>query len=182
MGLSRREFAKAEGCSEGAVRNALRQKRLSLRPDGTLDPSQLGRRWMRNLPAVAKGRVKRETSTAQVAHTVRIVRGEVTFGELGKKFDRLADRLFEMTEKDDLDLDLLSLHVALYYMLLFNASLIGGSPCEAGEMEITKGTWDNSVVLAFHAATERGNLGVINSLMRGQLGAAQMEINGSAAS
>lgn len=43
MGLSRREFAGAEGCSEGAVRYALRQGRLAARPDGTLDPSQLGR-------------------------------------------------------------------------------------------------------------------------------------------
>ena len=70
MGLSRREFAKAEGCSEGAVRNALKQKRLKLRPDGTLDPSQLGRRWMRNV--VSKRRhvklAQPTAPTAEVTH------------------------------------------------------------------------------------------------------------------
>jgi hypothetical protein len=65
MGLSRREFAKAEGCSEGAVRYALRQKRLAVRPDGTLDPSQLGGRWMQNTAGASKRRVKREASAAQ---------------------------------------------------------------------------------------------------------------------
>jgi hypothetical protein len=69
MGLSRREFAKSEGASEGAVRYALKQGRLVARADGTLDPSQLGRRWMRNLPAASKTRVKRQASTAQSAQT-----------------------------------------------------------------------------------------------------------------
>lgn len=58
MGLSRREFAKAEGCSEGAVRYALRQRRLVARPDGTLDPSQLGGGWLRNYRPNAKSRAK----------------------------------------------------------------------------------------------------------------------------
>jgi hypothetical protein len=67
MGLSRREFAKSEGCTEGAVRYALKKKRLVARPDGTLDASQLGRRWMRNLQPATKSRVKREANTAQLA-------------------------------------------------------------------------------------------------------------------
>jgi hypothetical protein len=71
MGLSRREFAKAEGCSEGAVRNALRQKRLSLRPDGTLDPSQLGRRWLRN-PSASKKRAKSHVAAAQSAPVTKL--------------------------------------------------------------------------------------------------------------
>jgi hypothetical protein len=71
MGLSRREFAKAEGCSEGAVRNALRQKRLSLRPDGTLDPSQLGQKWLRN-PSASKKRAKSHVAAAQSAPVTQL--------------------------------------------------------------------------------------------------------------
>ncbi|MCP1841298.1 hypothetical protein ACVIHI_005781 [Bradyrhizobium sp. USDA 4524] len=67
MGLSRREFAKAEGCSEGAVRYALRQRRLVAKPDGTLDPSQLGGGWLRNYRPKSKGRAK----SAQVAEVTQ---------------------------------------------------------------------------------------------------------------
>jgi hypothetical protein len=66
MGLSRREFAKSEGCTEGAIRYAIKQGRLVARPDGTLDASQLGGRWKRNLPAVTTRRVK-SAATAQNA-------------------------------------------------------------------------------------------------------------------
>jgi hypothetical protein len=66
MGLSRREFAKSEGTSEGAVRFALKQGRLVARPDGTLDAIQLGGRWKRNNVGASK-RVKREAPTAQSA-------------------------------------------------------------------------------------------------------------------
>jgi hypothetical protein len=71
VALSRREFAKAEGCTEGAVRYALKQGRLAARPDGTLDPSQLGGRWKRNLPATPTRRVKRE-ATAQNARVTQV--------------------------------------------------------------------------------------------------------------
>ncbi|MCP1969776.1 hypothetical protein [Bradyrhizobium elkanii] len=67
MGLSRREFAKAEGCSEGAVRYALRQRRLVAKPDGTLDPSQLGGGWLRNYRPKSKSRAK----SAQVAEVAQ---------------------------------------------------------------------------------------------------------------
>ncbi|MVT71061.1 hypothetical protein GPL21_39145 [Bradyrhizobium pachyrhizi] len=68
MGLSRREFAKAEGCSEGAVRYALRKRRLVELPDGTLDESQLGGTWLRNYRPKAKKRVKADIAqvTAQI--------------------------------------------------------------------------------------------------------------------
>jgi hypothetical protein len=70
MGLSRREFAKSEGCTEGAVRYALKQGRLAARPDGTLDPSQLGGRWMLNTAGASKRRAKRE-ATAQNARVTQ---------------------------------------------------------------------------------------------------------------
>src|SRR5665648_333016 len=71
MGLSRREFAKSEGCTEGAVRYALKQGRLVARPDGTLDASQRGR-WMLNTAGASKRRAKREASTAQTARVTQV--------------------------------------------------------------------------------------------------------------
>jgi hypothetical protein len=68
MGLSRREFAKAEGCTEGAVRYAIKQGRLVVSTDGTLDEAKLGR-WMLNTAGDSKRRAKREASTAQTAIT-----------------------------------------------------------------------------------------------------------------
>ncbi|MVT69844.1 hypothetical protein GPL21_32685 [Bradyrhizobium pachyrhizi] len=74
MGLSRREFAKAEGCSEGAVRYALRQRRLVALSDGTLDESQLGGAWLRNYRPKSKKRAKADVTqpgadiSAEVAH------------------------------------------------------------------------------------------------------------------
>jgi hypothetical protein len=72
MGLSRREFAKSEGCTEGAVRYALKQGRLVVRPDGTLDASQLGGRWRLNTAGASKRRAKREASTAQTARVTQV--------------------------------------------------------------------------------------------------------------
>jgi hypothetical protein len=71
MGLSRREFAKSEGCTEGAVRYALKQGRLVVRPDGTLDASQFGR-WRLNTAGASKRRAKREASTAQTARATQV--------------------------------------------------------------------------------------------------------------
>jgi hypothetical protein len=72
MGLSRREFAKSEDCTEGAVRYAIKKGRLVARPDGTLDASQLGRRWMRNLQPSTKTRVKRNANPAQIARVTQV--------------------------------------------------------------------------------------------------------------
>jgi hypothetical protein len=72
MGLSRREFAKSEGCTEGAVRYALKQGRLVVRTDGTLDASQLGGRWRLNTAGASKRRAKREASTAQTARVTQV--------------------------------------------------------------------------------------------------------------
>jgi hypothetical protein len=71
MGLSRREFAKSEGCTEGAVRYAIKQGRLVARPDGTLDASQLGRRWMLNTAGASKRCAKSQAYAAQTAQAAQ---------------------------------------------------------------------------------------------------------------
>ena len=99
MGLSRREFAKSEGCTEGAVRYALKQGRLVVRPDGTLDASQLGGRWRLNTAGASKRRAKREASTAQTARVTQVsaqIPFEVAeyFGWNDPEFDPEAEESF----------------------------------------------------------------------------------------
>jgi len=45
QGISNREFARQEKCSEALVRRALQQKRLTAFPDGSLDPALVGSTW-----------------------------------------------------------------------------------------------------------------------------------------
>lgn len=44
-GLSIREFARREGCSDTLVRRAITQGRLKAKKDGTLDPALIGSPW-----------------------------------------------------------------------------------------------------------------------------------------
>jgi len=44
MGLSRRKYAEHRGVSEKAVRKAIASGRITLEPDGTIDPVSLGDR------------------------------------------------------------------------------------------------------------------------------------------
>ncbi|MGF6309947.1 hypothetical protein ABIB82_004056 [Bradyrhizobium sp. i1.8.4] len=73
MGLSRREFAKREGYTEGAVRNALKGGRLVALPDGTLDPSQLGGDWFRQVATNGKRRVKAKAYAAHLEQTAQVL-------------------------------------------------------------------------------------------------------------
>jgi hypothetical protein len=45
QGISIREFARQEKCSDTLVRRALQQKRLTAFSDGTLDPALIGSAW-----------------------------------------------------------------------------------------------------------------------------------------
>lgn len=47
-GLSRRAYADHRGVSEAAVRQAIKGGRISLRPDGRIDPRAADRQWERN--------------------------------------------------------------------------------------------------------------------------------------
>lgn len=45
MGLSRRAYARHRGVAENAVRHALARGRITLEPDGTIDPEKADRDW-----------------------------------------------------------------------------------------------------------------------------------------
>ena len=48
MGVSIRAYARARGCTEGAVRKAIASKRITPNPDGTIDPERANQEWERN--------------------------------------------------------------------------------------------------------------------------------------
>jgi hypothetical protein len=48
MGVSIRAYAKARGCTEGAVRKAILAKRITPNADGTIDPERANGEWARN--------------------------------------------------------------------------------------------------------------------------------------
>jgi len=48
MGVSIRAYARARGCTEGAVRKAIASKRITPNADGTIDPEQANQEWERN--------------------------------------------------------------------------------------------------------------------------------------
>ena len=48
MGVSIRSYARARGCTEGAVRKAIESKRITPNPDGTIDPERANQEWARN--------------------------------------------------------------------------------------------------------------------------------------
>lgn len=56
MGISRREYARRRGCSEGAVRKAIAAGRITLEADGTIDPVKADAEWaMQTDPAQQRG-------------------------------------------------------------------------------------------------------------------------------
>ena len=48
MGVSIRAYARTRGRAESAVRKAIATKRITLNPDGTIDPQQANEEWERN--------------------------------------------------------------------------------------------------------------------------------------
>lgn len=56
MGLSRRAYARHRGCAENAVRKAIASGRITLEPDGTIDPAKADAQWSANTdPARQRG-------------------------------------------------------------------------------------------------------------------------------
>lgn len=57
MGVSRREYARLRGVSESAVRKAIGTGRITLEPDGSIDPERADRQWeQRTDPMQQRGR------------------------------------------------------------------------------------------------------------------------------
>ncbi len=72
MGVSRREYARLRGVSESAVRKAISTGRISVEPDGTIDPVRADRQWdERTDPALQRGEHARGMAAATAAATAR---------------------------------------------------------------------------------------------------------------
>jgi len=67
-GLSIREFARRENCSDTLVRRAIKQNRISTLEDGSIDPALVGSPWRH-------GNATGANSANSPANTVRTVRG-----------------------------------------------------------------------------------------------------------
>lgn len=69
MGVSRRAYARHRGLAENAVRHAIARGRITLEPDGTIDPEKADREWAASTdpaqqrPAASK--LPRETPPAR---------------------------------------------------------------------------------------------------------------------
>jgi hypothetical protein len=165
IGISRREFARRERCSEGAVRKALDAGRLKALPDGSLDPAQLGSRWRTGYRVPANRAVAQ--SSIQVVRKVRVSRGKIDFSDLYTNIDKLTERLY--SAMDDLDIDFVQTQVALYYLLLFNISLLDASLTNADFIEVTPDGWEVSMRRAIEVASRERNIGPVAALLRNQL-------------
>ncbi|WP_128515187.1 elements of external origin [Tabrizicola thermarum] len=72
MGVSRREYARLRGVSESAVRKAISTGRISVEPDGTIDPERADRQWdERTDPALQRGEHARGMAAATAAVMAR---------------------------------------------------------------------------------------------------------------
>jgi ElaB/YqjD/DUF883 family membrane-anchored ribosome-binding protein len=93
MGLSRRAYARHRGVAENAVRKAIAAGRITLEPDGTIDPEKADRDWAaRTDPAQQRGRhapmaekPARETSQDRAVPRTALDTVQKTLRESGEK-------------------------------------------------------------------------------------------------
>ena len=102
MGLSIREFARRDGCSEMLVRRAIKQNRINTLSDGSLDPILVGTPWR-------KSNVKGANTANTEKKNVRTVRvpGSEPDGDDGDARDdeSLSDAALRALQEDGAKLD-----------------------------------------------------------------------------
>jgi len=59
VGMSRRAYARHRGCSEKAVRKAIGAGRITLEPDGSIDPEKADAQWVANTDPSRGGKISR---------------------------------------------------------------------------------------------------------------------------
>lgn len=75
MGLSIRAYARHRGVSDAAVRKAIKTGRITLEPDGTVDPAKADAQWNRNTDT-AQHRAKPRPVPNEAIQAVRETVGE----------------------------------------------------------------------------------------------------------
>ncbi|MGA0595410.1 hypothetical protein [Enterovirga sp. CN4-39] len=91
-GISRREFARLDGCSEALVRRGLTQGRLVAFNDGTIDPALVGTPWRDG----NKGRVQAANSGAHDAQPLQDGPQLLSFAEAQTKKENYLAKLREL--------------------------------------------------------------------------------------
>ncbi|MBV2161407.1 hypothetical protein [Achromobacter denitrificans] len=99
-GLSIREFARREGCSDTLVRRAITQGRLKARKDGTIDPALVGTPWRQANATAAKFATTPSTPAAS-RKKVDAQGASDAAVEDGDSLEDVADRL--LNEGDGVD-------------------------------------------------------------------------------
>jgi hypothetical protein len=97
MGVSRREFAKQIGVSEGAVRKAIQTGRIEALPDGTIDPVAALRAWTSNTDP---SRIGLRQTAMPAATTQALVRPVVTSDDAKAAVNLITRILMEEGHED----------------------------------------------------------------------------------
>lgn len=92
LGLSIREFARQENCSDTLVRRKLKSGHLLALSDGTIDASRIGTDWRKSSPAGANTRRSSVRTSGQNSPGVRTL-------EQGEEDDDTATNLAEVGER-----------------------------------------------------------------------------------
>jgi hypothetical protein len=91
-GISRRQFARQDGCHESLVRRALRNGHLSALDDGSLDPARVGTPWREGnygYTSADKARAVRAEVVDRMVRPERLVRVSEVLEDLAKILDGL---------------------------------------------------------------------------------------------
>lgn len=95
MGLSRRAYARHRGVAENAVRKAIAAGRITLEPDGTIDPEKADRNWtartdpsqQRGAHAPSTAKSGRDTDQGKAVPRTALDAVQRTLRESGEKPD-----------------------------------------------------------------------------------------------
>jgi hypothetical protein len=88
-GISRRQFARRDGCNESLVRRALRNGHLFALDDGSLDPAHVGTPWREGNYGYTSADKSRTVRTEDRMVPVRLVRVSEVLDDLAKILDGL---------------------------------------------------------------------------------------------
>jgi hypothetical protein len=100
MGVSRREYARLRGCSHTAVSKAIRTGRITLEPDGSIDPARADAQWAGETdPAQQRGAASRAAAVKAARETAQ--RGSATRPVPNAALDAVRETIAESGQDPD---------------------------------------------------------------------------------